>query len=121
MKENCRTSRRWFSMIPLNCGAWAVGVLLLAFAAQPAAASEPKVVESYRKDIKPILAKYCFDCHADGVKKGNVSFDAFKSDDELKGKRELWQAVLKNTRAHIMPPARRPRPTAEEQQVLERW
>ena len=36
-------------------------------------------------------------------------------------KRELWHAVLKNTRANIMPPAKRERPTAAEQKVLERW
>jgi len=120
MKED-GTSQEWFSTIPFGRGVWAVGVFLLAFATRPATASDSHVVESYRKDIKPILVKYCFDCHADGNKKGNVSFDAFKSDEDLTGKRELWHAVLKNTRAHIMPPARKPRPTAEEQQVLERW
>jgi hypothetical protein len=120
MKEGFRTSRAWFSHAPVGCLAWAAGVvILLSFGDRSAAAME--AVERYRKEIKPILAKYCFDCHADGAKKGNVSFDNFKSDEELTGKRELWHAVLKNTRAHIMPPARRPRPTAEEQQVLERW
>src|SRR5262249_52593993 len=87
----------------------------------PAAANDPRAVERYRKEVQPILTKYCFDCHADGAKRGNVSFDTFKSDDELVGKRELWHAVLKNTRAKIMPPPKRERPTAEEQQVLERW
>jgi len=120
MKENGRAFQAWCRFIPFRGGAWAVA-MLLAFTAQPASANEPHVVETYRKDIKPILAKYCFDCHADGAKKGSVSFDAFKSDEELTGKRELWHAVLKNTRAHVMPPARKPRPTAEEQQVLERW
>src|SRR5262249_55328214 len=61
------------------------------------------------------------DCHADGAKKGKVAFDTFKSDEELVGQRELWHAVLKNTRANIMPPANRPRPSAKEQQILENW
>src|SRR5262249_5372823 len=87
----------------------------------PAAANDPRAVERYRKEVQPILTKYCFDCHADGAKRGNVSFDTFKSDDELVGKRELWHAVLKNTRAKIMPPPKRERPTAEEQEGLERW
>lgn len=116
MKEAFRTSRPWSSHAPV---VWGVA-MFLSFVGRFAAA-ESEVVERYRKDVKPILTKYCFDCHADGAKKGNVSFDAFKSDDELTGKRELWHAVLKNTRGHIMPPARRPRPTVEEQQVLERW
>jgi hypothetical protein len=95
--------------------------MVLAFLGRPAAASDPPAVESYRKEVRPILAKYCFDCHADGAKRGNVSFDTFKSDDELVSKRELWHAVLKNTRANIMPPVRQKRPTRVEQLVLERW
>jgi len=96
-------------------------LLVLAIVGRPAAANDAQAAERYRKDVQPILSKYCFDCHANGEKRGNVSFDTLKSDDELVGKRELWHAVLKNTRANIMPPARRERPTAEEQKVLERW
>jgi hypothetical protein len=96
-------------------------VLVLTILGRAAAAHDSQAVQHYRKEVQPILVKYCFDCHADGEKKGNVSFDTFKSDDELIGKRELWHAVLKNTRANIMPPGKRKRPNAEEQQVLERW
>ena len=120
MMEGYRTSRALFRHILVDRWALAASVLLLTLVGRPAAANEP-LVESYRKEIKPLLEKYCFDCHADGVKKGNVSFDSFKSDDELVGKRELWHAVLKNTRANTMPPAKRPRPTAAEQQALDRW
>jgi hypothetical protein len=121
MKVACHTSRAWVAGAVACYRPWVFVVLVLAFLGRPAAASDPQAVERYRKDIQPILAKYCFDCHADGGKKGNVSFDIFKSDDELVSKIELWYAVLKNTRANIMPPAKRDRPTAEEQQVLERW
>ena len=121
MKVACQTSREWFGGAPTRFWAWVVGVLVLTVLGRPAAATAPQAVESYRKEVQPILAKYCFDCHADGANKGKVSLDTFKSDDELVGKHELWHAVLKNTRASIMPPAGRPRPTAAEQQVLERW
>jgi mono/diheme cytochrome c family protein len=121
MKDACQAIREWFGRVAVCCWPWATSLLVLAIAARPAAASDPQAVERYRKDVQPILSKYCFDCHADGAKKGNVSFDTFKSDDELVGKHQLWHAVLKNTRANIMPPAKRPRPTAEEQKVIERW
>ncbi len=114
-------SKPCFGWIPARHQLWAPAVLVLALLGRPAVASDPQAVERYRKEVQPILVKYCFDCHADGAKKGNVSFDTFKSDDELVGKRELWHAVLKNTRAGIMPPGKRQRPSAEEQQVLERW
>jgi len=38
------------------------------------------------------------------MNKGQVAFDGFKSHNELLAKRDLWLAVLKNTRAGIMPP-----------------
>ncbi len=121
MKEACRTSREMFRYAVAGFWPLATSTLVLTFLVQPIAASDPQVVERYRKEVQPLLVKYCFDCHADGAKKGNVAFDTFKSDDELVGKRELWHAVLKNTRTNTMPPGKRARPTAEEQQVLERW
>ena len=89
---------------PVALAAWLA--LAGALTAQPSSSKAP---------ISGLVGKYCFDCHADGSKKGNVSFDTFKSDDELVSKHDLWHAVLKNTRANIMPPAKKPRPTAEEQ------
>ena len=40
-------------------------------------------VASFRKDIQPLITKYCSDCHADGAEKGNVAFDQAPSDDAL--------------------------------------
>ena len=83
--------------------------------------AELKSAAHFHKDIQPILTKYCYDCHGDGMDKGNVAFDEFKSDAELLGKRELWWAVLKNVRAGIMPPAKKPRPPETEKRRLEDW
>ena len=57
----------------------------------------------------------------DGMKKGGVAFDELGSDENLVAKRELWLAVLQNTRAGLMPPPKKPRPSADEQQQLEEW
>ena len=51
-----------------------MALLNLGFAAGIAPKTE------FHRDIRPILEKYCFDCHADGANKGNVAFDEFKSD-----------------------------------------
>jgi hypothetical protein len=53
--------------------------------------------------------------------KGNVTFDRFKSEREALEKRELWLAVLKNIRAGIMPPAKKPRPAPADIKKLESW
>src|SRR6266852_1998216 len=99
-----------------NSVSWPMrGLLALALLVSPALqASELSAGAQFRKEIQPILKEYCYDCHGDGESKGKVAFDAFKSDSELVGKHDLWLAVMKNLRAGIMPPARKPRPSAEE-------
>ncbi|HEY3855721.1 MAG TPA: DUF1592 domain-containing protein [Verrucomicrobiae bacterium] len=84
------------------------------------AAESPGAVE-FRKDIRPLLQTYCYDCHGDGMSKGKVAFDAFKSDQAAVEDRELWERALKNLRANLMPPAKKPRPTAEQREVIAHW
>jgi hypothetical protein len=84
-------------------------------------AAEPAGVKDFRKNIKPLLEKYCYDCHADGANKGSVSFDEFKTDQAVLEEPDLWLRALKNLRANMMPPARKPQPTAKEKQIIERW
>jgi hypothetical protein len=94
--------------------AWGVLGLRVFGAENPAAAD-------FHRDIQPLLTKYCYDCHGDGAEKGKVAFDTFKTDAELLGRHDLWLSVLKNTRAGMMPPAKKPQPTAEELARLEHW
>ena len=82
----------------------------LSLAAHPAATE-------FRTSIQPILSQYCFDCHADGVHKGEVALDQFKSDDDVLKNPELWFKVLKNVRAGLMPPAKKPRLSDDENAV----
>ena len=75
----------------------------------------------FESDILPILKEYCFDCHGDGMNKGKVAFDEFKTPDELLARKELWLAVLKNVRAGMMPPEKKPRPSEEQKRTLADW
>jgi hypothetical protein len=101
--------------------AGAIGLCALLALGPRVSTAETKAAAHFRKDIQPILKEYCYDCHGDGMDKGSVAFDEFKSDDELLGKRDLWWAVLKNLRAGIMPPAKKPHPPESEKRRLENW
>src|ERR1043165_9064281 len=59
--------------------------------------------ETFQRDIQPVLEKYCYDCHGNGVDKGGVTLDEVSP--EALHDRSLWLRVLKNTRAGLMPPA----------------
>lgn len=92
------------------------GACFVVLAISPRAAESP-AVNHFHKQIQPLLNEYCSDCHMDGAKKGNVAFDEFK-DGELVANRDLWFKALKNVRAGLMPPAKKPRPSADEIQKL---
>lgn len=100
-------------------------IILLGMAASALGAVPAKEATNsetnFKARVQPLLEKYCYDCHGDGMDKGKVAFDTFKSHDELLAKRDLWLAVLKNVRAGLMPPEKKDRPTAEELHALENW
>ena len=94
----------------------------------PGASTIPTVARSgagaaaqYHKEIKPILEQFCFDCHADGMKKGNMALDEFKDDADLIAQKGQWLSVLKNVRAGVMPPPGKSRPTEAQQRQLADW
>ena len=75
----------------------------------------------FHSKVEPVLKEYCYDCHGDGAHKGNVAFDQWKSDAEVAGNSELWWKALRNLRAGMMPPANKPKPTAEQKKQIESW
>ncbi len=105
----------------LRSGLVIAAVVLFTASSVPARGEDAVAAAHFRSAIEPILGDYCYDCHAEGAKKGNVVFDEFKSDAALVGGRDLWLSVLKNVRAGLMPPKRKPQPTADERRRLEEW
>lgn len=69
-------------------------------------------------DIQPLLTKYCYDCHGDGAQKGKLAIDELTTDAQ---DRQTWWKVLKNVRAGIMPPQKKPQPTDAEKAQLADW
>lgn len=78
---------------------------------------------NFRQKVQPILEKYCYDCHGNGLSKGGVTLDEFSSDAELVDKTSLWHAALKNVQAGLMPPREEGMapPTATELRSLVDW
>ena len=86
--------------------------------------SKPKTKHAninYEKDIKPILAEYCFDCHSDGTKKGGIAFDEHGSLEVLLKDRKFWSSVAKNTEQRLMPPEKKAQPTQEQRDLISEW
>ncbi|MEM9160672.1 MAG: DUF1587 domain-containing protein, partial [Verrucomicrobiota bacterium] len=77
------------------------GFIALTTAA-PFAEADQALLQSYKEEIEPIFDNYCYDCHGYGSSKGGVTLDEFTA--ESIADYDLWMRVLRNTRAHIMPP-----------------
>lgn len=95
----------------------------------PAPAQQPS--PSYSKDIKPILAKYCYECHQGAKPKagldvttykkwleGGISFPGF-----VPGKpNESFSVTLVEGKSKpVMPPKGKPQPTDAEKKMLRDW
>ena len=101
-----------------NAVAAALTGILFSIAGNSAKAAD---LPDYERQIKPILVQYCYDCHANGEKNGNVAFDDMKTPEDLLGAPELWAKALRHVRTGNMPPKGEPRPDEEQKNLLTQW
>ena len=99
----------------------AAAIILLTVRLSLPIRAESPPPSSYPPNVQKILTTYCYDCHGDGMDKGKVALDEFNSHAEMLARQDLFFNALKNVRAGIMPPDKKPRPAAEDQQVLADW
>ncbi len=92
---------------------------LMLLSASAAFAAESSL-ETFRREIEPVLSKYCYDCHGNGVDKGGVKLDAF-SDPAALHDPKLWLRALKNVRSGIMPPVDETSLPPAEAEKLMQW
>ncbi|MBI1841844.1 MAG: DUF1592 domain-containing protein [Verrucomicrobia bacterium] len=91
---------------------------LSALAKSPAKTGTP----SFEKQILPLIQNYCFDCHGDGMSKGDLALDSYTNTAAVLGNRKVWEHVLQNLKASQMPPARKKsQPTAQERTLMVKW
>jgi hypothetical protein len=63
---------------------------------------------SYERDIRPVLAKKCFECHNTGNTKGDVNLDNYKEVGRVIKDGQLWLKVLDQIKNRQMPPKTEP-------------
>jgi mono/diheme cytochrome c family protein len=98
-----------------------LSLLLLSAAPDTAAADPHRGAADYEKRIRPILEQVCFDCHADGVDKGDFAFDAAKDLNSLLSDLHLWDLVRQQLTTHVMPPEGKDQPTLQQRDDVVRW
>jgi len=75
----------------------------------------------FDKDIEPVLAEYCYDCHGGGMDKGGVVLDDYETVAKMLEDRRLWENVYHNMEGHLMPPGDKPQPGDEDREMMVAW
>ena len=76
---------------------------------------------SFVKDVQPLLAKYCAECHSGQKPKGGLAFEAFGDERAALNRRDAWQKVAENLASEAMPPEGKPQPSENERALVLRW
>lgn len=77
--------------------------------------------QRWQGEAKPILENYCYDCHGDGLSKGELDFDDFESIEDMIADRERWKRIRGHIDQQLMPPPDEAQPTRAERDLLVRW
>src|SRR5690606_10154852 len=75
----------------------------------------------YEREILPIFENYCYDCHGDGVKKGELALDQFQDIEEMIANRDVWKRIRDHIDFRLMPPPDEFAPKDEERAQLIAW
>ena len=107
---------------------FSVRLASLAFAATlglvvatPLAGAEVAPVD-YDKAVKPLLKKYCYDCHGGGEEEGGIVLDDYESLSAALKDFNTWDRVHFNVERMMMPPSeKKAQPSDEERRIITDW
>lgn len=76
---------------------------------------------SFKKDIKPLMEHYCYDCHGDGSDKGDLDIDQYTSFASMTQDRETWYKIKNHLDLKLMPPLDEEQPHEQEVSTITQW
>ncbi|MFO0937349.1 MAG: DUF1592 domain-containing protein [Gemmataceae bacterium] len=133
MKNSIRITLRGICSRPFFWSGSILSSLLVALATFNAAAQPPrpapkagessttKHADEYAKTVRPLLSKFCLNCHSTAAKKGSLDLERFGQLSDLRQALKVWEGVAEQVEAGEMPPKEKPQPTAEERKQFVTW
>src|SRR5215471_11252302 len=99
-------------LYPLLAVAGVVGLGIGLRAPESAPAAEAK--DEYSAAIRPLIVKFCLDCHSTKIMKGELDLERFASIEIVRQDLNPWQSMIEQLEAGEMPPKEKPQPSADE-------
>jgi hypothetical protein len=104
---------------------WGTGVAIAAVAILSGRADEvrPGVpqTDAYSQHVRPLLTKYCFECHRGAKAMGDVQLDKYPTVTSVLADRDTWQRVRHMLDVKEMPPGDARKPSNDERKTITGW
>lgn len=115
-------------LLRLICGAAGGSVVLglvlaavLVLVRTHATAEEPKERDAFQRQVRPLLERYCADCHMNEEAEAGISFDRYEDQASALRDGRTWIRVHDALEGRIMPPKDMPQPSLEELARINAW
>lgn len=109
-----------FALATLAC--LAAGVVASVQAEDGFEQRQKRREQEYPAQIKPLLARYCYDCHGDQDQQAELNLAKVQTPVDVLSDRKRWLTVIEKIGSKEMPPEDHdPQPTDEERTLLVEW
>ncbi len=104
-----------------------IAAVLLAIGTGSAAAVdtpanlEATSLQAFRRDVQPLLSRYCAGCHGATKQKANLRFDRLDPNMATGNDGETWHDALNELNQGNMPPAKADQPKPSERELIVSW
>ena len=109
------------SLLPWKFACLAAAITLGAFSGAGPAPKVAPAGNGFATDARPVIARYCFECHSTNAKKGSLDLERFATVEQVRQDIKPWQQMIEQIETGEMPPKDKPQPTAEEKTRLLGW
>lgn len=101
-------------------------VLSMMLATETVTANTPEEVQLrsmqlFRNDVKPLLQRFCVECHGTKKRQAEVRLDSLNPDMAAGSDAETWHDALNKLNLGEMPPKDSPQPSRAERAVMVDW
>ncbi len=102
------------------CCVWILGLLIGAQGTAQAQGDAARDLE-YRSAVRPLVKKYCQDCHAGKSAEAEVDLSAFENSADVRKQVKTWIKVRRMLDSRQMPPKDAPEPSETEASQMRKW
>ncbi len=92
-----------------------IALLFLLWAGFPAHADDFSTI------VRPIVQRYCLECHSADEQEGELDLERFTSMDQVRLGAQSWQRVADQVLSGEMPPKEAPQPSPAERKAFDQW